>query len=43
MIRLEGILFGKRVNSELSDMRTKEKVILVLHVLLVCIGRDHII
>ena len=42
MIRLKKILLGKRVNSDLIDMRTKEKVILVLHLLLVFIGRDYI-
>jgi hypothetical protein len=31
MIRLKGILLGKRVNSDLIDMRAKENVILVLH------------
>ena len=42
MIRLKGILLGKRVNLDLIDMRAKEKVILVLHLLLVFTDRDHI-
>jgi hypothetical protein len=42
MIRLKEILLGKRVNSDLIDMSTKEKIILVLHLLLVFTSRDHI-
>ena len=42
MIRLKEILLGKRVNSDLIDMSTKEKIILVLHMLLVFTSRDHI-
>jgi hypothetical protein len=36
------MLIGKRVNSDLIDMRAKEKVILVLYMLLVFIDWDHI-
>jgi hypothetical protein len=42
MIRLKEILFGNQVNSDLIDMSAKEKVILVLHLLLVFTSRDHI-
>jgi len=42
MIQLKGILLGKQVNSDLIDMSAKEKVILVLHMLLLFTGRDHI-
>jgi hypothetical protein len=42
MIRLKGILLGKRVNSDLIDMSAKEKTILVLHLLLVFTDQDHI-
>ena len=36
------MLIGKRVNLDLIDMRVKEKVILVQHMLLVFTSRDHI-
>jgi hypothetical protein len=42
MIQLKGILLGKRVNLDLIDMRVKENVILVLHLLLVFTVQDHI-
>jgi hypothetical protein len=42
MIRLKKILLEKRVNSDLIDMSAKENVILVLHLLLIFTGRDHI-
>ena len=42
MICVKGILLGKGINSDLIDMSAKEKVILVLHLLLVFAGCDHI-
>ena len=33
---------GKRVNSDLIDMRAKERTFLVLHFLLVFTGRNHL-
>ena len=41
MIQLKAILIEKWVNSYLIDMRAKEKVILVLYMLLVFIDGDH--
>jgi len=43
MIRLKGMLLGKRVNSDLINMSVKEKVILDLYPILVFTSRDHII
>ena len=41
-IRLKGTLLGKRVNSDLIYMKTKEKASFGLHLLLVFIGQDHL-
>ena len=42
MIRLKGTLLGKRVNSDLIDMRTKERASFGLRLLLVFTGWDYL-
>ena len=42
MIRLKGTLLGKRVNSNIIDIRAKERVNFGLHLLLVFTSQDHL-
>ena len=41
-IRLKGTFIEKRVNSDLIDMKAKEKACFDLHMLPVFISRDHL-